>query len=78
MSKFPYNVYATKEKVYIEKKTGCAARLCSISAEFYDSNEKQEIILECSFKKFQEKAMSRGYIVLDKFRPAWDIEREIK
>lgn len=47
-----------------------------LSAEFYDSNEKQETIAKCSFKEFQEKAKSREYVVPDKLRPAWDIERQ--
>jgi hypothetical protein len=67
-----YYVHSTKEKVYIEGLKGCEARLCAISGEFF---YPLEVIYNCSFKKFQEMALSKGYIISDKHRPLWDVER---
>lgn len=69
--KLTYYVHSTTEKVYIEKKHGCVARLCVVSAEFYDSNESQEVIKDCSFEEFKKKALERGYVVEDRHQPKW-------
>jgi hypothetical protein len=68
-----YEVHSTIEKVYIEGKKGCIARLCVVSAEFY---EPFSFIVNCSFKRFQEEALKFGYVVDDKHRPPWDKKKE--
>jgi hypothetical protein len=63
-----YRVYSTPEKVYIERPKGCVARLCNLSAEFF---EHQINILDCSFERFQEEAKLHNYIVEECHRPDW-------
>jgi hypothetical protein len=63
-----YRTYSTDEKVYIESAKGCLARLCNLSAEFYETNTW---IDKCSFKQFQEEALKRGFVVEDKHCPRW-------
>jgi hypothetical protein len=64
-----YRVHSTGEKVYIESPSkGCLARLCVISAEFFQTNTW---INKCTFKQFQEEALKRGFVVEDKYCPEW-------
>jgi hypothetical protein len=72
MAKKEYYVHSTVEKVYVEGKKGCVARLCKISAEFYNDIEVAEVIMPCSFEKFKREALKRGYHIEDKHRPPWD------
>jgi hypothetical protein len=68
VSRSKYNVYATPEKVYIEDRRGCVARLCKVSAEFFF---EQVWIENCTFKKFQEEAFKRGYEIRNELCPVW-------
>jgi hypothetical protein len=63
-----YYVHSTDEKVYIESAKGCLARLCNLSAEFYQDNIW---IDKCTFKQFQEEALKRGFVIEDKHCPEW-------
>lgn len=63
-----YRVYSTPEKVYIDKPKGCVARLCNLSAEFFEDMTQ---ILDCSFERFQEEAKTRNYVVEESHRPEW-------
>jgi hypothetical protein len=65
-----YSVYSTDEKIYIEDSRGCVARFCKLSAEFFYT---YDWITDCTFKRFQEEALKRGFVVEDKYHPKWAI-----
>jgi hypothetical protein len=73
VKKHRYEVHSNPDKVYIESLSGCVARLCKVSGEFF--YDPCQVIFNCSFKEFQRIALERGYIVKDHHRPEWDKEK---